>query len=237
MKHSLFVLIIFLQIVEGSNIFLQDFIIKIFMYFCIPIVQYFFMMDTREFIIDEAYKLFLNQSYEAVSISVISEAIGFTKGALYHHFKNKEELFKAVINKHFNIQGIVVDVDHITLKEYTEASIEHARTILMKIFQKSENFIPINYLSLIADSFRHYEGFAREKLNFLDQEVATVETIISNAIERGEIRSDINIHIVALQYFSLSVGLAGDIMRNNSIESAVGSMRDMLNQLYHLLKI
>jgi len=56
------------------------------------------MNDTREYIIDESYKLFLNRSYEAVSISVISDAIGFTKGALYHHFKNKEELFKAVID-------------------------------------------------------------------------------------------------------------------------------------------
>ena len=59
------------------------------------------MNDTRDFIIDEAYKLFLTQSYEAVSISTISEAIGLTKGALYHHFTNKEDLFKAVIDKHF----------------------------------------------------------------------------------------------------------------------------------------
>ena len=52
------------------------------------------MENTKEFIIDEAFKLFLDHSYEAVSISDISQAIGFTKGALYHHFKNKEELFK-----------------------------------------------------------------------------------------------------------------------------------------------
>jgi len=195
------------------------------------------MNDTREYIIDEAYKLFLNQSYEAVSISIISDAIGFTKGALYHHFKNKEELFKAVIDKHFTIPSISVDVDHITLKEYTEASIEHVRKILMSIFKQDEKFVFVNYLSLITDSFRHYESFAQEKLNFIDKELGNVKAIISHAIKLGEIRSDINVHVVALQYFSLSMGLAGDIVRNSSIESAVNSMKDQLNQLYQLLKI
>ena len=33
------------------------------------------MSDTREYIIDHAYKLFLNKSYEAVSISEISKAM------------------------------------------------------------------------------------------------------------------------------------------------------------------
>ena len=114
------------------------------------------MKDTRDFIIDEAYKLFLSHSYEAVSISVISEAIGFTKGALYHHFKNKEELFRAVIDKHFPVTSIMVDVDNTSLKEYTTLCIEHTHKILKAIFGNEKKFILVNYLSLIADCFRHY---------------------------------------------------------------------------------
>ena len=197
----------------------------------------FFMNDTREYIIDESYKLFLNRSYEAVSISVISDAIGFTKGALYHHFKNKEELFKAVIDKYFTINGVKVDVDTITLKEYTAASIQQTRAILINIFGQEEKIAPINYLALISNCFRHYEGFAKEKLNFIDNEVANVERIIKNAITRGEIRNDINTRVVALQYFSLSIGLAGDFIRNYSIDSAINTMKEQMNQLYNLLKI
>jgi len=99
------------------------------------------MKDTREYIIEEAYKLFLNHSYEAVSISMISDAIGFTKGALYHHFRNKEELFRAVIDKHFPFGYIPVDTDTITLKEYTRECVEHTRKILEAIFGNGENFI------------------------------------------------------------------------------------------------
>ncbi|MCX6249269.1 MAG: TetR/AcrR family transcriptional regulator [Bacteroidetes bacterium] len=194
------------------------------------------MKDTREYIIDEAYKLFLNHSYEAVSISMISDSIGFTKGALYHHFRNKEELYRAVIDKHFPITSLTVDVDNISMEEYTSLCIDHTHKILKAIFGNEETFIPVNYLSLIADCFRHYEGFSENKSQVIDKAVKDVEIILRNAIKRGEVRSDINVKVVALQYFSLSIGLAGDLIRNSSVESAIKSLKDQLNQLYYLLK-
>lgn len=194
------------------------------------------MKETRDFIIDEAYKLFLTQSYEAVSISMISNAIGFTKGALYHHFRNKQELYRAVIDKHFPITSVTVDLDNITMEEYTGICIDHTHKILKAIFGNEEKFIPVNYLSLIADCFRHYEGFAENKALVIDKAVKDVEVILRNAIKRGEIRSDINVEVVALQYFSLSIGLAGDLIRNSSVKSAMNSLKDQLNQLYYLLK-
>ena len=87
----------------------------------------FYMNDTREDIIDCSYSLFLNNSYEAVSISEISKAIGLTKGALYHHFANKEELFKAVIDKYLDLQINIVTNTNITLTEYLEKLIDHAQ--------------------------------------------------------------------------------------------------------------
>jgi TetR/AcrR family transcriptional regulator, transcriptional repressor for nem operon len=197
----------------------------------------FIMADTREYIIDESFKLFLNHSYEAVSISMISEAIGFTKGALYHHFASKEELFIAVVDKYLEIKSLSVDVDNITLADYTNYCTEHARSILQKLFNQTDDFLPISYLSLIVDSFRHYKGFADKTLNFIDMETEKVEKIIKNAIINGEIRNDIDIKVVASQFFSLSAGLAGDFIRNSSIDSALNLMRNQINQLYQLLKI
>jgi TetR/AcrR family transcriptional regulator, transcriptional repressor for nem operon len=194
------------------------------------------MKDTRDFIIDEAYSLFLNHSYEGVSISKISDTIGLTKGALYHHFRNKEELYRAVIDEHYPISSVKVDVDTISLKEYTNAFIEHTYNILKTIFGSEEKFIPVNYFSLIADCFRHYEGFLKNKTHFIEDNVKDVEVILSNAIKNGEICGDIDVKIVALQYLYLSLGLAGDLTRNKSIESAIKSLKGQLNQLYNLLK-
>ena len=91
-------------------------------------------------------------------------------------------------------------------------------------------------MAMIADSFRHYEGFAQKRSKIIDDDINKIKVIIGNAIKRGEIRADIDISHVAMLYFSLTIGLAGDFMRNNSVESAIKSLKDQLTQLYYLLK-
>ena len=133
------------------------------------------MSDTREFIIDQAYPLFLARSYEAVSIFAISKAIGLTKGALYHHFTNKEDLFKAVIDKYLIIDALSSTKSEITLAQLIEETIEETNEIVHGILGKQPNYLPINYLSLIIDAFRHYPGFFTEKGNLLDREIGKLK--------------------------------------------------------------
>ena len=122
------------------------------------------MNDTREFIIDEAYKLFLQQSYEAVSISTISEAIGLTKGALYHHFTNKEDLFKAVIDKHFPHFVDKSEPEAQTLNEQIDMCVAYGEKILRSLNPQGMKFDPVSFIGLMSDAFRHYPEFDKRKI-------------------------------------------------------------------------
>ncbi|MDP4208557.1 MAG: TetR/AcrR family transcriptional regulator [Bacteroidota bacterium] len=194
------------------------------------------MSDTKEFIIDQAYKLFLDSSYEAVSISDISKAIGFTKGALYHHFLNKEELFKAVIDKYLYIPRIDADVENITLLQFIEVSIEQSEKIIKSVFDSELNYKPINYLSLFIDAFRHYPGYAEDKENFIIGEIEKTKVVLTNAIKLGEIRDDINIPVIAGNFYNINMGLAGNMIHTNSVETAIALLKDQLAEFYKLLK-
>ncbi|HEX3007692.1 MAG TPA: TetR/AcrR family transcriptional regulator [Bacteroidales bacterium] len=194
------------------------------------------MSDTREYIIVEAFKLFLAKSYEAVSISDISNAIGLTKGALYHHFVNKEELFKAVIDKHLSIVPINFDPRNCTLPEFNKKCIAHAEAILRKLFIDSAEFIPIDYVSLIADSFRHYQGFASEKVKMMNEERERIQTMLNNAIKRNEIRDDINVEAISQIYVSNMLGMAGPFIEKKPVESILETLRLQLDEFYKLLK-
>jgi TetR/AcrR family transcriptional regulator, transcriptional repressor for nem operon len=194
------------------------------------------MSDTREYIIDQAFELFLTRSYEAVSISDISKAIGFTKGALYHHFVNKEELFKAVLDKYLIFSGTEGDTEKVTLSEYNDLIISNVRKMMNKLFCKSSNFVPINYLTLIADGFKHYPGFAAEKENLFNNEIAKAKQVLDNSMKRGEIRDDINTSAIAMTYFSTAIGLAGNMLQKYSIEESINSLKLQLNELLKLLK-
>ena len=194
------------------------------------------MNDTREYIIEESYKLFLSRSYEAVSISDISNAIGFTKGALYHHFKNKEDLFKAIIDKYLIITELSKTSNEMTLSQFIEEAIKKAKDILHGIFGEKPAYIPINYFSLAIDALRHYPGFASNKDSLLITEISNIEKILEKAIKRGEIRQDINIKLTAMNFFSLSLGVATNLLHNNSPQLAIKSLKDQLNEFYKLLK-
>lgn len=194
------------------------------------------MNDTKEYIIDEAYKLFLGHSYEAVSISDISQAIGFTKGALYHHFKNKEELFKSVIDKYVHFEGLVADVNSITLAECNRLCLENTNRILRRMFGEQPKFMAISYLTLVADAFRHYPQFGEQTNAFFETETAKTKIVLDNAIKNGEIRSDINTAVLATNYMSTTIGLAGTLLHNKTIDEVIESLEQQLNELYKLLK-
>jgi AcrR family transcriptional regulator len=52
---------------------------------------------TRERLLDAATRLFAERGYEGTSIEAVLEEAGASRGALYHHFTNKEDLFEAVL--------------------------------------------------------------------------------------------------------------------------------------------
>jgi len=53
--------------------------------------------ETRRRLLRESRRLFAEQGYAAVGLAEIVRAAGVTKGALYHHFAGKTDLFRAVL--------------------------------------------------------------------------------------------------------------------------------------------
>ena len=52
---------------------------------------------TRKLLIRAAGEVFIKHGFNGASIDLIAEAAGYTKGAVYFHFKNKEELLYGVM--------------------------------------------------------------------------------------------------------------------------------------------
>ncbi|GHA77315.1 TetR/AcrR family transcriptional regulator [Streptomyces termitum] len=55
--------------------------------------------QTRQTLLRESRRLFATLGYGSVHLSEIVRAAGVTKGALYHHFDSKAELFRAVLTQ------------------------------------------------------------------------------------------------------------------------------------------
>lgn len=53
--------------------------------------------DTRTRLIEVAVDLFTRHSFAGTSLQMIADELGFTKAAIYHHFRTREQLLAAVL--------------------------------------------------------------------------------------------------------------------------------------------
>ena len=57
--------------------------------------------NTRQRLLDAAFKVFVEEGFTGASIETIAEAAGFTRGAFYSNFETKEDLFIELLQKGF----------------------------------------------------------------------------------------------------------------------------------------
>lgn len=57
--------------------------------------------STRERLVAAAFELFLNHGFDGTGVNQILEKSELSKGAFYHHFKSKDEIYKEVIADFF----------------------------------------------------------------------------------------------------------------------------------------
>ncbi|HIE30743.1 TPA: TetR/AcrR family transcriptional regulator, partial [Candidatus Poribacteria bacterium] len=59
--------------------------------------------DKKEFIIEASRELFARFGLKKTTMDEIAKKCGMSKATLYYYFKSKEDIFRAVIDKEFNI--------------------------------------------------------------------------------------------------------------------------------------
>jgi AcrR family transcriptional regulator len=55
--------------------------------------------ETREHVMDAAARVFADRGFHATSLDAIAEEAGFSRGAVYYNFADKEELFLELLDK------------------------------------------------------------------------------------------------------------------------------------------
>lgn len=83
--------------------------------------------ETVKQILNISMKLFMEKGYEKTTIQDIVDELGMSKGAIYHHFKSKEDIVEAIWT-----QG--VDVYYDWEKKFKKSSFANAKERLENIF-------------------------------------------------------------------------------------------------------
>lgn len=182
--------------------------------------------QTKQRIIDAAFRLIAEKGYDAMSIEDIMTEIGKTKGAFYSHFQSKEELLYEVMRTRLDRK--LKEIAEETFKKLEEEPCdvrEILRKLLGQVYRGSVGRDP----GLWSSTF--YQVFLMHRKNrvvrewFQEQYRAWEEfmaAVIRRGQELGQIRTDIDARIIG----NLLIGA----FQGYEIRSTVDPGLDMFEQ-------
>jgi len=142
--------------------------------------------ETINLILDVSYRLFMEKGYEHTSIQdIINHLGGLSKGAIYHHFKSKEEILMAVTERMTSesnqLLGRIRDCTGMTGREKLKA-----------IFKESINRPVQDEIFTAAPNFHNNPKLLASLLNDTVKEVPPVyiRPIIEQGLADGSIQTD-----------------------------------------------
>ncbi|MCK5051530.1 MAG: TetR/AcrR family transcriptional regulator [Candidatus Cloacimonetes bacterium] len=168
-------------------------------------------MNSKDKISLAALKIFLQKGYDATSISDVVAECKITKGGIYHHFKNKEELFIEAIDYLFDrfeeIERSMYS-EAATLKQILQIYFGSLSNIseVLGAMTGSENIDVNNFYMLMTNAFIKFPQIREKhgKLHLKNQEMLV--EIIKKAQQDGQIKDDIDCETLAFMINALAEG-------------------------------
>ena len=195
------------------------------------------MKNTKEKILEEAFKLFLQKGYSEVSISVVQEELGIGRATLYYYFKSKEDLFKTVID-HYIIKymesSLQIEPDA-TVADMIESRIRliiAQRHILLQSNNPNLTFFNLTSIKFIA--LLKYEDYRKKLEVFRNKTIELWKMAINNSIRNKEIKEDVNVDVLSELFANVKVSYESNF--NNLIKVKDGSFIQSYFYLYELIK-
>lgn len=155
-------------------------------------------LTTISNILDAAQTTFLLNNYDDITMTGIAEVAGVTKGAIYHHFESKQQLF---------LKMMTVYLEHLRDELATAVSLPiPARERLTKLtcLYLSKSLHEQKVIQLVRRDNGRFKGTDRDQLILAYQAALPnpIETIIADGIAEGTIIND-DPRLLAWQYVAI----------------------------------
>lgn len=197
------------------------------------------MNDTRDFIVERAFCLFLQRGYEGISIRDIQEAVGLSKGAIYHYFRSKEDIFGEAMDRYLlpAIQTLpeALDPESATpLRDAMDASLEWRDAYIARLRQiteqKGDDF---RFFRLLFQVGEYYRDFHDKLVAGLATERERWRRALTLAVDRGEVQGNTDQELTLTLLMAVPVGLGLKAAVYAGLSIAV--LRDVYERLYRTL--
>ena len=159
---------------------------------------------TRGRMLDAAVALFSEHGYEATSVAEICAAAGASKGAFYHHFPSKQELFLRILN-----QWLAGVDDRLFTRRKDGETVPAVLTRMAKtlgfVFQAASGQLPM-FMEFMVQASRDETVWSAAVAPYRRYQQQFAE-LISQGQAEGSIRQEVDPETTAQILISLAIGV------------------------------
>jgi len=192
-------------------------------------------MSLKENIVQEGLKLFSLKGFLSTSMNDILEAASTSKGGFYNHFKSKEDLFFAVLEK----AGTIWREKNLAGLDRTESSIEKLAVLLdnygNRYLKDTVNFpggcVFITLSAELNDQRPHLSREVDKRMTSLKN---MINRLLREAKESGELKETANTEDATEVLFNSMMGTSISFGANKSTQNLDTSIKSLARYLEDL---
>ena len=201
------------------------------------------MNSTREHILITSLTLFSQKSFKEVTMKDIVDQTGLSKGAFYHYFNSKEQVFAEVI-QHFFVGMLTTDYSRLSktsLKDFYQEILteeQNSRQEFQNLLSGQKNTIfHNNYYYLLFDAMRMLPQFKEYHLQQQRAELIAWKNVLDIAIKNKEIKSTMTSTQLAKLFINLSDGVNINMIMGDNTNHEKTELQELWDALYNSLKL
>jgi len=162
---------------------------------------------TRRRLLEAALEVFSQKGFDATRLEDVAQKASLTRGAIYHHFGGKIELFHALFAE-------AEESGHQVVQQAIAGGgsfLDIARRVLvssLELLQQNSQYRRVTALYLFkAGSSPELAAFQRQRNEDMKQQVAQVAEFFKMALVQGAVRADLDPRLAAQAFLSYQSGL------------------------------
>jgi AcrR family transcriptional regulator len=183
----------------------------------------------------------MRKSYRDVTLKEMVQATNLSKGAFYHYFESKEQLFKEVMDMYLG--QYAAEFALTTYKpDSLEDFIDHYSKASKKFVDNIHNWLGkdltgFNMYRMMFDAIAYYPGFHELVDNYHQTEFNAWVEMINKAKENDEIKKDIDTTRIAKLFIYFYDGFGMRRMMDNNFENFETTSFQVMMEVYDQIKL
>jgi len=193
------------------------------------------MKETRDYILKKTFELFLQKSYKEVTMKEIVDKTGLSKGAFYHYFPSKENVFEEVV-KYFYDEIMITDFSSFpqtSLKDFYNTYLEKLQ--MPSSIEDNINMDDTNLFMFISEASKRIPTFSEIHDAQRLKEIESWSAAVARAKKNKEIKSGIRNEVLAKMFIHISDGVSMTTITHKPNEETLVELKECWDSLYKLL--